>query len=147
MIKIKHICVQDVLDNSHLLDAYAEESKNSIVPEHDPDVEVYMSLEQSGALKVFGAYEGSDLVGFISVTYTVLPHYSSLSGRIESFFVLKEHRKFGTGKRLIKAVEKQAKSMGCQSLHLSAPVGGDLSKAARLFGYTNTSLLFMKELV
>lgn len=147
MIKIKHISAKELLSNRHLFDAYAEESKNEIVPEHCPSDELYLALERDKQIKAIGAYEGTDLVGFISVVYTPMPHYNTLAGKVESFFVLKEHRKFGTGKRLIRAAEKHAKLMGCTNLFFSAPVGGDLSKAARLFGYTNTSLVFMKELV
>jgi GNAT superfamily N-acetyltransferase len=147
MIKIKHIGAKELLAQKHLFDAYAKESKNDLVPEHHPSDELYLAMEKENKIKVFGAYDGKELIGFLSVVYTPMPHYNTLSGQVESFFVLKEHRKFGTGQRLLKAAEKQAKLMGCTNLFFSAPVGGDLSKAAKLFGYTNTSLVFMKELV
>ena len=78
-----------------LLNEYASESSISGLPHPKAKVEPYKMLESAGALDVYGAYVHEELVGFITVLVSILPHYGEKVAVTESFFVAKKHRKSG----------------------------------------------------
>jgi len=105
-------------------------------------------IETAGVLHSFGAFKDSELVGFITIIATVLPHYGVLVPVSESFFVAKEYRKTGAGTKLLRTAEEFASSIGAKGLIISAPTGGSLDQALSnpKSGYQNTNRAFFRRL-
>ena len=117
-----------------LLEEYANESRNSLMPSVKPDISLYKNMEKSGILDCIAVYDGFTIVGLISAATVNIPHYNELSTSIESFFVMKEYRKHGTAKKMLAMIEELANDRGSNILFMSAPIGSNLSKASRLMG-------------
>lgn len=136
----------DIINEKELLEQYAQESKSSLVPSHEPSVELYDILEKKDILKCFGVYDNKQMVGFVTVTLSPMPHYSEMCATIESLFVSKEHRKFGTAKRLLSIVEQEAKDNECVAMFMSAPIGSRLELATKGLGFTPTHITYTKKI-
>jgi GNAT superfamily N-acetyltransferase len=129
-----------------LLDAYAAEAKNKDLPPHRPNMAAYEQMERIGLLHAFGAYNGDDLVGLLTMLVTVIPHYDARMATVESFYVADDYRKGGTGQRLLDAAEAYAKLEGVLSFFVSAPIGGRLAQALPMLGYRETNRVFFRSL-
>lgn len=150
-LDIKEINVREILfaDNSdYLFDKYAKESKNNgIVHNVKPDVDKYIMLEDAGALKCVGVFNNKKtLVGFLTMIISTMYHYSELCSTIESQFVLKDYRKYGTGKKMISLAENIAKNNGVRMMFMSAPKDSRLEIVSGVFGYKPISTFMMKEI-
>ena len=101
-------------------------------------------LEMHGVIHAFAALKDGELVGFITVLATPLPHYGIPVAVSESFFVAAEHRKGGAGLRLLSAAEKKAKELGSPGLLVCAPFDGRLFEVLPRCGYRETNRVFFK---
>jgi GNAT superfamily N-acetyltransferase len=108
MLEIKPVSYSEILDAPNAAELLQEYSKDCVMPDYNPQRQMYAALENSGALHCFGAYADGILVGFVSVITGVMPHNGKLMATIESLFALPSHRKLGTGDALLSAVEKFA---------------------------------------
>ena len=135
-----------ILKEVELLQAYASESKSNKVPHINPDIYLYDTLETKGMLECIGVYKETKLVGFITIIITTMPHYATLAGTIESFYIMPEYRKFGTGKTLIHLAERVLQGKGGTTLFMSAPIGSRLEVAAKFFGFSETHKTYIKDL-
>jgi GNAT superfamily N-acetyltransferase len=106
-----------------LFDAYAADC---LMPGSKPQVEIYQSMEQACVLACFGAYAGDELVGFVTLVKSVMPHHGKRIASIESLFVEASHRAGGTGSRLLDAAREFAASSWCAALLYTARVGSEL---------------------
>ena len=141
------IPVSTILDDegfAAIVREYADEAKIAEMPAPKPDHEAYGAMERFGVLYSYGAFEADKLVGFIVVLVSCLPHYSSLMATIESFYVLPDSRKYGTGARLLACAEKLAHDSGCAAVMVTAPKGGRLAKAMGAMGYRASHDVFVK---
>lgn len=129
-----------------LLDEYSAESAIDGLGSQDMQGETYAALESTGLLKIVGAYLGDELIGFIGVLCSVLPHFGKKVGISESYFVAAAHRKTGSGLLLLKEAEAIAAEYGALGFLLSAPLGGRLSSVLPAKGYEQTSQVFFKPL-
>lgn len=129
-----------------LIDEYAEESRSSELPQHSAQWAQYRQLEAVGALTAIGAFKGNELIGFVGVLKSFVPHYGAPMAVTESLFVAKAHRKNGTGLRLIKAAEEFAKSQEIACLMVSAPHGGSLEQVMPRLGYRHSNTVFVRSL-
>ena len=73
-----------------LVDEYADESAIKGMPEKNPDINAYNTMERIGMQHVFAAYADEKLVGFVIVLITPVPHYSCKMGSTE---ITMAHRK------------------------------------------------------
>ena len=141
----------DVLLNDdtfyRLVEEYAEESKMRGMPQPDFDVEMYKKLGSMGIMQCLAAKDGDELVGFMVLLATVVPHYSKMVVTTESLFVGKSHRKGGAGMKLIKEAEAFAVKKGAVGILLSAPEGERLADIAPKIGYVKASNVFFKGLM
>lgn len=136
-----------ILSNTTLLNEYEEEGKSSLLPKILPDWSMYQALEDLGILTFMGAKDSEGtIVGFVSILVTSMPHYSKLSATVESLFVRKQYRKFGTAKRLLDEAMEVAKSKGATILFMSAIKGGVLERFLPLRGLTPTHTTYIKVL-
>lgn len=107
---------------------YARESGNPFIGlTANPNRQGYLALEDSGLFRVCAAYEGSLLVGFVTVLASPHFHYGVLVASIETLWLSQEHRKGPAGLRLIREAKQIAYDMGAVALYASAPTGSRLS--------------------
>lgn len=96
-------------------------------------------------LVLMAKYEYEDkLVGFLEAS--VRPFVEDCStdhvGYVEGWFVEKQYRRNGIGRRLVRSAESWARSKGCREMASDAEMGNDLSLTAHLnLGYEETSRL------
>ena len=128
---------------AELLDAYAGESAIEGLPTPSASFPLYKQLETAGALSVFAAFIESVVIGFITLLAPVNPHYNARLPVVESFFVIKKHRKSGAGLKLLQQAENWAKSIST-GLLISAPFGSDLDKVLAKRGYKQTNSVYFK---
>ena len=147
---VKLISIDTFFSYKHidsLLREYSDESRGALVPVVKTDIVLYKTLEDLGILDLIVVYDDEVIVGFISLMTTVMPHYSEKASTVESIFVLKEHRKFGTGKILVNKAESIAKSKSAKVMFMSAPKDGVLSKVVGTYGFTETNTTYTKKIV
>lgn len=111
-----------------LLFAYAHESSVPELGAPRAQVHTYRKLEAAGVLHPLGAFNDSELVGFLLLLVTVLPHYGVPAATTESFFVLPEVRKHGVGLQLLAHAEARARDLGAKAVLVSSPAGSALDR-------------------
>ena len=143
-------CVTDLrcaLNRDSLLKAYADESQNMLTPIVSPDWDLYLHLEELGMMDFIKVInDDKTLVGFMTLITTVLPHYTEPATTIESFFVLEEYRGAGTAKKMMAMAELLAVARNAKNIMMSAPIGGTLARVSASFGFSATSIAYMKKI-
>lgn len=122
----------------------AEECKIDGLPEPDVRISTYSTMEATGYLTAFGAYDGLRLVGFLFVLAAPMPHYAAIVAVCESFFVGKADRAGGPGRRLLVCGEEVAREKGSPGLLVSAPVESQIARLLPRAGYEPTSTVYFK---
>ena len=148
MISIRACSVAEIESASSfkdLLAEYAGESAIEGLPPPSARMPFYYALEKTGAFSVYGAFEEEDLIGFITVLTSVLPHYSTTVAVTESFFVASQHRDTGAGLKLLREAEDYAKERGSPGLLVAAPAGGSLAMVLPGIGYVETTRAFFRK--
>jgi len=148
-ITIRHCTIADIEASPNLDALLAEYVAESAIPELGElgaQADVYRAIEANGVLRVIAAYQDDQLVGFVFLLMSVLPHFGRPVGTTESLFVAKAARKTGAGLQLIRAAEVLAKELGAKGFFISAPVGGVLERVMPGIGYRETNRVFFKDL-
>jgi GNAT superfamily N-acetyltransferase len=143
-------CTVSDLEASPCFEALlAEYGAESGIPEFGPPVAqmaTYKHLEAAGVLQVIAAVQDGELVGFVTVLRSVLPHFGRQVAITESLFVTSEARSTGAGLALLRAAEDLAREQGGEALLVSAPTGGRLERVLPGVGYRETARMFFREL-
>lgn len=149
MSEVRRVSLSTLIDDQRfqiLVDEYTDESSIKDMPPINWQRSMYQQLEAIGVFSVLAAYESGELIGFMTMIVTVLPHYGVKTATTESVFVAQAHRKGGAGLKLIREAEKLAAELGAVGILLSAPHGGKLSDLAPKMGYRQTNEVFFKRL-
>jgi GNAT superfamily N-acetyltransferase len=147
MIKKVHpYLILEASNNKSLFDEYFKEGKTELLKDFEVNKNTYYTLSNHRLLDCYGIFNEDKLVGFIMASTTESPHYSKLVTTVLSFFIQKEHRKFGAAKELLKCIEKDAKKRGSTALIISSPYEATLGKFITKLGYNPTHTLFGKAL-
>lgn len=149
MSEVRRVSLATLIDDPRfqtLVDEYTVESSIKDMPPINWQREMYQQFEKVGIFHVLAAYQGEELIGFMTMIVTVLPHYGALTATTESVFVAEAHRAGGAGLKLIREGEAWAKELGAVGLLLSAPAGGKLESLAPRIGYKQTNVVFFKGL-
>ena len=86
-----------------------------------PDIDLYLSLAEKDALKVFTARKNEFLVGYALVLIMRHPHrIGDLVGAVDTIFVMPEFRGGGSASALLRFVESQLKGLGVCLLSIIA---------------------------
>lgn len=88
--------------------------------------------------------EDENLIGFLeaSIRPFVEDCHSEHVGYLEGWFVKPEYRRYGIGRKLVKAAENWARGKGCEEMASDAEIGNESSLKAHLnLGYEETSRL------
>lgn len=149
-IEIRRCKVSDIEAAPNLEALLAEYGAESSLPEIGPaaaQFPMYRHLETAGMLHAIGAFQGDELVGFVCVLVSVLPHYGRTVATSESLFVTAPARSTGAGMRLLRNAEDVAREHGASAFLLSAPVDSQLEKVMRgTHSYRPSNSVFVKEL-
>lgn len=129
-----------------LLDEYAAESRNLGLPPPMPHLERYPQLEAFGMLHPIAATLDDELIGFITVLVSVLPHYGFSIAVSESYFVAKKHRHTMAGLKLLVAAEAETQARHSCGLYVSARNGSGLDKVLERAGYEQTNTVYFKRM-
>lgn len=105
----------------------------------------YKRLEAAGVLHPISALFDGELIGYVTVLVSEIPHYGRSIAITESFFVARAHRKTGAGLRLLRAAEAKARELGSPVLLVSAPPRGDLAEVLPRIGYDEVGRTFLKK--
>lgn len=131
---------------------YADESAVAGLPDPEEKLVLYQCMEASGALQIYGAFvpeqagqRDEQLVGFVAVLASVLPHYGVTIAVTESLFVAAAHRRTGAGLALIRRAERHARELCSPGLLVSAPSQGRLATLLPRLRYKETNRVFLKE--
>jgi GNAT superfamily N-acetyltransferase len=150
MCKVTLVSMSELINDpmfDDLVEEYRIESSIEGMGHANWNKEIYAQLDKVGIMHLFAAHgSAGNLVGFMVVLLTVVPHYGALTATTESLFVGSRYRDGGAGLLLIKEAERFAKDRGAIGLLLSAPHGGTLSKVAPRLGYRQTNDVFFKGL-
>ena len=145
---VKKVLISEILNDKDfelLSKLYSNESK-IVKSKECVDSEKYKQLENIGILECFATYnEMRDMVGFIVLIKNQSLHLSSFSYIVESYFVMKQYRGYGTGKILLGVAEEYAMSVGAVAMLISAPKDSRLSIVANSFGYSESYRVYMKD--
>jgi hypothetical protein len=147
MIEICPCDYQDILGSKNapeMLAEYAQESAIDGLGDANPQRETYQMLEDRGVMFCFGAYKSGELIGFVSVLLSVLPHFGELVATLESYFVMSEHRTSRAGLGLLRKAELFAKEKGAVGLLVSAPIDGRLDRIMSGLDYSPTNRVHFK---
>ena len=127
-----------------LVQEYADECANRGLPPPLAHLDRYPMLEAAGVLHPVAATLGDELIGFITVLVSVLPHYGFSVAMSESYFVAKVHRHTLAGLKLLVAAEAKARELGTHGIYVSSPTGGALDKVLARAGYHETNKVYFK---
>lgn len=146
-LSIKECTIAELLaapNSAAILEAYAAECAIEGLPKPVAKLDMYKVLQESGGLRVIGAFIGDILAGYITILASIMPHYGIVIAVTESFFVAPAYRRTGAGLMLLNEAEAYAKSVGCPGLLVSAPFGGNLAEVLPHRGYEETNRVFFK---
>jgi GNAT superfamily N-acetyltransferase len=122
---------------------YEAEARSPEMPDAHPQWEQYAALEAAGLLEAIAAREGGELIGFITVLRSNLPHYGGLVSVVESLFVSAGRRRTGAGRALIRAAEAVAARHGV-ALLITARIGSALEVVLPRLGYRPSNIVFVR---
>ncbi len=107
----------------------------------------YKRLEALGVLHPISALLDGELIGYVTVLASEIPHYGRSIAITESIFVAKAHRKTGAGLKLLRAAEAKARELGSPVLLVSTPIDGDLAEVLPRVGYGEVGRTFLKKVM
>lgn len=148
MISISLCTIEDIVSSSvyeKMIREYEKECKNTnITVDTYPNIDKYKAIEKAGVLLCVGVFNDSVMVGFAIIIISEMLHYSKLATTVESQFILKKYRKFGTAKKMYEFIENKCSEIGSSAMFMSAPIGSNLDKISKYIGYKPVSTFFIK---
>lgn len=78
---------------------------------------------------------GSDVVGYIVLSFDYSLEYGGKCGWVDEFFVRKEHRGRGIGSQALKIFADRARELGAKTVHLGVRRGNPAIKLYRRAGF------------
>ena len=149
-ITIKKTNIAELLFSNNideLVKQYTHDGKSKhITIEPNIDKETYISLEDAGVLDCIVAYNDTVIVGFMVLITNYVLHYSRTSTIIESQFVMEEHRKNGTWKRMMSMAEDIARKRNSAVIVCTSTIDSRFEKVINRSGYVATNIAYMKNL-
>lgn len=150
MITIKQISYKE-LDGlpefKDIVKEYTAESSLDEMPPINTNVDLYIKLNEAGALTTLAAYDDEIVIGYANFIISPNLHYSVSTAVTESFFVKEDYRKTGAGMFLLKEMERLAKEKGAIAFLVSAPTDSKLSAVMdKNKAYKETNKVFFRSL-
>ena len=148
-IRIQPCTVAELADAPNiaaLLAVYGIESAIDGLGGPNARLDLYTQMEAAGVLYPIAAFQGDDLIGFLILIISVLPHYGACVASTESFFVASAARKTGAGLKLLHEAERIAAEHDALGFFVSAPTGGRLDQVLAATHYRETNRVFFRRL-
>lgn len=124
---------------------FKEYAAECMVDDYAPQRNMYEAMSKSEILHCFGCHIADELIGFISIITSVMPHNGKKLSTIESVFVTSTQRDSGAGEALLLEAERFSKESGSVALTCSPRIGSRLEKVLmRRSGYNPTHTIFTK---
>lgn len=112
-----------------------------------PDVGMYQTLYDAGAVFAVIAKVDEEIVGYCTVCVTPHPHNATVMiAANDALFVHPEHRSGSIGARVIRFAEICAKEMGANRFLWHCRAGTPLADTLERHGYKPADVVVMKEL-
>lgn len=150
MITVKQISYKELDGLPEFKDIakeYTAESSLDEMPPINPNVDLYIKLNEAGALTTLAAYDDELVIGYANFIMSPNLHYSVTTAVTESFFVKEDYRKTGAGMFLLKEMERLAKEKGAIAILVSAPTDSKLSFVMdKNKAYKETNKVFFRSL-
>lgn len=150
MITVKQISYKELDGLPEFKDIakeYTAESSLDEMPPINPNVDLYIKLNEAGALTTLAAYDDELVIGYANFIISPNLHYSVSTAVTESFFVKEDYRKTGAGMFLLKEMERLAKEKGAIAFLVSAPTDSKLSVVMdKNKAYKETNKVFFRSL-
>ena len=113
MCKVTLVSMSELINDpmfDDLVEEYRIESSIEGMGHANWNKEIYAQLDKVGIMHLFAAHgSAGNLVGFMVVLLTVVPHYGALTATTESLFVGSRYRDGGAGLLLIKEADRFSK--------------------------------------
>lgn len=116
LITVKAIVATEYADQmaSLFIEHWKENESNLSSSAPVPMIDAYKSLEDSGYLVAFGAFDDDEMIGYCIAFVLPHLHYGFMYGNHDVLFLRKDYRVGSTGLKLINRVEKKCKEMGAK---------------------------------
>ena len=145
--EIRRISYADILDSPDAASLLEEYSAECSIPEigiPKPQRDLYDRMESSGLMHSFGAFYGSEIVGFAMIIIFILPHYGKKIANVESLFLSQSHRRGGAGKKLMEHIEAFAAERQCAGVLYNARAESNLERLLEAVPkYKRTNSVFL----
>ena len=113
----------------------------------NPDFDQYMSLEDSGMLRIFTAREDDELVGYLVFLVTYHPHYKDqLYANNDLTYVHPDYRSKDASlvRSLFDIAERSLKEEGVSVITVSMKAHMPFDKTAERMGYDRAEIVYSK---
>lgn len=113
----------------------------------DMDFALYRDLYRKQLLHIVTARTEKEMVGYhLAIVVTHHPHNASAGpyATTDMFYILPEHRKGGTGAKLLIAAEVALTKLGVKRMAISTKLHSSQQKLFEALGWTATDLVFHK---
>jgi GNAT superfamily N-acetyltransferase len=113
----------------------------------DPDWQKYERMDAAGQLSIVTLRAQGRLAGYCFMVVDTELHYrTTLSAKMDVFWIAPEHRGKMGGMRLFKAVEAEVKRRGCKRMFAGSKLHRDSSRLFLALGYRPVEQWFSKML-
>lgn len=130
-----------------LMREHWEETESHVQSGPAPVAEAYRMMERQNIVIAFGAFDGTELIGYVILFVVPHHHYGFLFAQHDVLFVRKDKRTSSAGWRLIRAAEDAARDRGALFVTWHAKHGSGLAAA---FGkrdeYEMEDIIYRKDL-
>lgn len=114
--------------------------------EFDPDLAVYLRLEQAGILFAFAAIHNGQVIGYCTAIVSCEMHNPAIiTCTSDALFVKKEYRNTTAGGRLMLAVEQEAMKRGAMHMRWVVRTSTPMRAMLEKHGYSAQDVTLTKE--
>ena len=110
---------------------------------YKPNLEQFLSMDKLGWFVVFTARQDGRLVGHLAFIVHTGRHTSKLEAVEDYFYVRKEHRGTGAGRKLLEFAVATLKGRGCAGIGMSSKVTHSISPLLQKAGFKEVASLWM----
>lgn len=144
--KIEHIS-EFLEEIKPLLEAHWEEIAHYKDIPLNPDYELYLAIEKTGALRCYTARTSSgELIGYSVHLLKYHPHYKQSLQANQDIIYIDPRYRGGVGGRFILWCDEQLKAEGVQVVYHHIKAAHNFGKLLERFGYELQDLIYCKRL-
>ena len=109
----------------------------------DPDWDAYDRMHLKGGLKIVGAFDGEEMVGYVFAIITGHLHYRSTKcGFYDLYWLAPEYRKGLTGVRMFREMERVLRDLKVVKVYAPTKLEHDKSTLFKRMGWSPAEVMF-----